>query len=261
MPRRLRQDFCNIYAFCRTADDLGDEVGDKSLALKYLADFRSQTLACYQGRTDTAVFTALKSTIDQFQIPIKPFIDLIDAFEQDQRITRYPDFPSVLDYCTRSANPVGHLVLYLSGYRDAERQALADKTCTALQLANFWQDIRRDMLERDRIYLPADSMARFSVSPQDIALGRCTPGFREMLHFEVDRCATLFEQGNALLPMIKSPLRQQISLFGSGGKAVLAAIRRQNYDTLSRRPVVSRGAKFRLFIRALSAMGAATFRS
>ena len=238
VPRRLRQDFCNIYAFCRTADDLGDEVGNRELALQYLAEFRRQTLECFAGSTGTAIFTALAVTIKRFDIPAKPFLDLISAFEQDQRLIRYPDFPTVLDYCTRSANPVGHLVLYLSGYRDEQRQALADKTCTALQLANFWQDVRRDLLERDRIYLPADSMARYGVTENDIRLGRCTPGFREMLRFEVDRCRELFQQGEALLDLVASPWRQQISLFGRGGMAVLAAIERQNYDTLTSRPVV-----------------------
>jgi squalene synthase HpnC len=258
VPRRLRQDFCNIYAFCRTADDLGDEVGNRNLALNYLAQFRQQTLDCFAGTTGTAVFTALSATIKRFDLPSRPFLDLISAFEQDQRLTRYPDFPTVLDYCTRSANPVGHLVLYLSGYRDAQRQMLADKTCTALQLANFWQDVRRDLLERDRIYLPADSMARFGVTEEDIRIGRCTDGFRQMLRFEVQRCREFFQQGEALLDLVASPWREQISLFGRGGRAVLAAIERQNYDTLSSRPVVRGRTKWALMLSALLTMGKAS---
>ncbi len=255
VPRRLRQDFCNIYAFCRTADDLGDEVGDRDLALEYLAEFRRQTLECFAGAPTTAIFTALATTIKRFDIPSKPFLDLILAFEQDQRVTRYPDFPMVLDYCSRSANPVGHLVLYLSGYRDAKRQILADHTCTALQLANFWQDVRRDLLERDRIYLPADSMARFGVTQDDIQLGRCTDGFRNLLRFEVGRCREFFHQGEALLGWVASPWREQISLFSRGGLAVLAAIERQNYDTLTSRPVVGRRTKWMLMLGALLTMG------
>ena len=255
VPRSMRQDFCNIYAFCRTADDLGDEVGDRARALECLADFRRQTIDCFAGSTQTAIFTALSATIKRHDLPIKPFLDLISAFEQDQQLTRYPDYPTLLDYCRRSANPVGHLVLYLSGYRDAERQDLADKTCTALQLANFWQDVRRDMLDRDRIYLPADAMVRHGVAEADIRSGRCTAGFREMLREEVVRCRELFHQGEALLDKVASPWREQISLFGQGGMAVLAAIERQNYDTLSSRPVVRRRTKLRLVLRALLTMG------
>jgi squalene synthase HpnC len=253
VPKALRQDFCNIYAFCRTADDLGDEVGDTQLALQYLADFRRQTEACYTGNTRTAVFTALSETIARHDIPRQPFLDLISAFEQDQHINRYETFDQVVDYCTRSADPVGRLVLYLAGYRDPQRQTLSDKTCTALQLANFWQDVRRDILDRNRIYLPADSMRKFGVDEQQIRAGRCDDHYRDLLKFEVDRCQALFDQGQALLPLIHTQLRSQISLFSRGGQAVLEAIRRQNYDTLTHRPSLSRPQKLGLMGRAVAA--------
>lgn len=259
VPKALRQDFCNIYAFCRTADDLGDEVGNPQLALEYLADFRRQTLDCYAGTTKTAVFTALSETIQKHDIPQRPFLDLISAFEQDQRVNRYETFAQVLDYCTRSADPVGRLVLYLAGYRDQQRQALSDKTCTALQLANFWQDVRRDILERNRIYLPADSMHKFEVDEQQIRQGRCDDHFRALLKFEVDRCQTLFDEGRALLPLIHRQLRSQISLFSAGGQAILAAIRQQNYDTLSHRPSLSKARKISLMARAMVAGALAVF--
>jgi squalene synthase HpnC len=251
LPRHLRQDFCNIYAFCRVADDLGDETGDREDSLRLLADFRRQTLDCYAGHASTAVFVALAQTIRRHQLPIEPFLDLIDAFEQDQRVLRYQSFDQLLDYCRRSANPVGRLVLYLCGYRDSQRQQLSDSTCTALQLANFWQDVRRDIVQRDRIYIPRESMDRFGVTEEQIRRAVCDDNYRNLMRFEVDRTAELFDRGAALLPMLRPSVRMQISLFDKGGRAVLASIRRQNYDTLSRRPALSRWQKSRLILSAL----------
>lgn len=254
VPRDLRQDFCNIYAFCRTADDLGDEVFDQALALRYLADFRHQTLDCYAGKVHTAVFTALTDTIQRHHLPVEPFLDLIAAFEQDQRVHRYETFPQLLDYCRRSADPVGRLVLYLCGYRDAQRQTLSDQTCTALQLTNFWQDVRRDLLQRDRVYLPAESLRRFHVSLEQLRQGRCDENYRQLLRFEVERTAVRFAEGERLLELIRPALRLPIALFSAGGLAVLEEIRRRNYDTLSARPALSRTRKLRLLIRAVAAM-------
>jgi len=258
VPRDLRQDFCNIYAFCRTADDLGDEVGDPTRALEYLTDFRHQTLECYQGRTTTAVFTALSDTIRRHDIPIQPFLDLIDAFIQDQRVNRYETFEQVLDYCRRSADPVGRLVLYLAGYRDQQRQTFSDKTCSALQLANFWQDVRSDLDKRDRIYLPMESMRRFGVTVEQLRQGVCDDNYRQLLKFEVDRCQAMFEEGLALIKLIRPSLRIQISLFSRGGLEVLSAIRGQNYDTLTSRPALSRWTHLRLIARALVATAIST---
>lgn len=260
LPRHLRQDFANVYAFCRTADDLGDEVGDKALALRYLERFKQFTHACYNGRPASPLFIALRETIAKYDIPVQPFLDLIDAFEQDQRVDRYETFEQVVDYCRRSANPVGRLVLYMCGYRDAERQQLSDRTCTALQLANFWQDVRRDILDRDRIYLPAESMRQFGVTEQQIVEGRCDAAFKNLIRFEVDRTESLFNEGERLLPMLNSDVRGQVTLFGKGGRAVLEAIRSQDYDTLTRRPVISGWKKGKLIAAALAACVAARFR-
>lgn len=251
LPRHLRQDFCNVYAFCRIADDLGDEVGDRALASEYLGRFREQLQTCYGGKADTAVFVALSGTIARHDIPIQPFLDLIDAFEQDQHINRYANFEQLQDYCRRSADPVGRLVLYLCGYRDEARQRLSDRICTGLQLANFWQDVRRDFVERNRIYLPADSMARFGVTEEQIASFRFDGHFRDLMKFEVDRAAACFDEGTALLPLLAPAVRRQISLFEQGGRAILRAIERQNYDTLSRRPSLSTWQKGRLIFKAL----------
>src|SRR5215472_6058499 len=186
LPRRLRQHFFNVYAYCRISDDLGDEVGDKAASLELLAQWQSELDACYGSTPKHPVFVALAETVRQFDIPKHEFSDLLTAFRQDQTITRFETFNHVLAYCKYSANPVGHLVLYLCGYRDAERQQLSDYTCTALQLANFWQDVSVDY-QKDRIYLPLEDLGRFSVSEDDITHERNTPAFCEMMKFEVER--------------------------------------------------------------------------
>jgi squalene synthase HpnC len=259
LPKHLRQDFCNIYAFCRVADDLGDETGDRDLSLRLLEDFRRQTLECFAGNATTAVFLALSETIRRRELPPEPFLDLIDAFEQDQRVFRYDTFEKVLDYCRRSANPVGRLVLYLCDYRDEKRQLLSDQTCSALQLANFWQDVRRDIRERDRIYIPKESMDRFGVTEEQIVAARCDENFRRLMRFEVDRCAEMFSRGDALLPMLRPAVRMQISLFGKGGRLVLSSIRRQKYDTLAKRPALTKWQKGGLIATTVAAMAGRMF--
>lgn len=252
LPKRLRQDFCNIYAFCRVADDLGDEVPDRLESLRLLKQFREMTTACHAGEATTALFIALAGTIRKYDIPIDPFLNLIDAFEQDQRIFRYDTFEQVVDYCRRSADPVGRLVLYLCGYRDAPRQILSDKICTALQLTNFWQDVKKDILDRDRIYLPRESMKKFGVDESQIRQGRIDQNYRNLIQFEVDRTSQWFDQGEALLPLLGKSVRPQISLFAKGGRAILKAIRRQDYDTLTTRPSLDKWQKGRLILSAFA---------
>ncbi|MEI8197770.1 MAG: squalene synthase HpnC, partial [Phycisphaerae bacterium] len=205
-----------------------------------------------QGQVNTAVFVALRETIRKHDIPAQPFLDLIDAFEQDQRVLRYETFAQVVDYCRRSADPVGRLVLYMCGYRDTQRQQLSDRTCTALQLTNFWQDVRRDILERDRIYLPRESMERFGVTEAQLREGRCDENYRRLISFEVARTAALFDEGEKLLPLLDRKYRGQIALFGQGGRAILHAIRKQGYDTLTRRPRLGKLQKLRLMLGALA---------
>ena len=168
LPRHLHQDFCNVYAFCRIADDLGDELHDPARSLDELARLAEQTHACFAAKADSNLFVALADSVARHHLPITPFLDLIDAFAQDQRVTRYDTFAQLLDYCRRSADPVGRLVLHLCDYHDQQRQQLSDQTCTALQLANFWQDVRRDLRERDRIYVPRESMDRFGLSEAEL---------------------------------------------------------------------------------------------
>jgi squalene synthase HpnC len=251
VPRRLRQDFCNVYAFCRLADDAADEQDSPQAALAMLGELKELTNACYEGKTSSALFVALSETIRRHDLPRQPFLDLIDAFEQDQRVRRYDTFPQLLDYCRRSANPVGRLVLYLCGYRDEARKGLADKICTALQLTNFWQDVRRDILERDRIYIPRHTMRQFGVNEEQIREGRCDDSFRALLRHEVERTEAFFAGGDALAPMLDKKYRRQIMLFSRGGRAILQAIRRQDYDTLSHRPKLSAWRKGRLMLTLL----------
>ncbi len=249
LPKRLHQHFYNLYAYCRISDDLGDEVGDKQQSLLLLDEWEAELKQCYSGEPRHPVFVALRDTVREFGIPQHEFSDLLIAFRQDQSITRFPTFEDVLGYCRYSANPVGHLVLYLCGYRDPERQHLADYTCTALQLANFWQDVAVDY-QKGRVYLPLESLAQFGVSEDDIAKRRCTPQFRSMMKCEVDRARDWFRRGLPLARMVDRHLAIDIELFSRGGLAILRAIERQNYDVLRRRPVVSRSRKLRLLARA-----------
>ncbi len=196
MPSRLRQHFFNVYAYCRISDDLGDEVGDTAASLELLDQWQHELDACYEGSPKHPVFVALAETVRQFDIPKHEFSDLLIAFRQDQTVTRFETFNDVLAYCNYSANPVGHLVLYLCGYRDPERQQLSDFTCTALQLANFWQDVSADYA-KGRIYLPLEDLHLFNVSEDDIARNQNTPAFCAMMKFEVERARDWFRQGPA----------------------------------------------------------------
>ena len=239
LPERLRQHFFNIYAYCRISDDLGDEVGDPRASLEMLDQWQAELDACYAGNPRHPVFVALQETVRQFDIPKQPFDDLLKAFRQDQTITRYETFDDLLGYCRYSANPVGHLVLYLCGYRDAERQALSDFTCTALQLANFWQDVSDDYA-KGRIYLPLEDLRRYQVSEDDISAARNTPAFCEMMRFEVERARQWFQQGLPLAGKVDRELAVDIELFSRGGQEILNAIERQGYAVLGRRPAISK---------------------
>jgi squalene synthase HpnC len=249
LPRPLRQHFFNVYAYCRISDDLGDEVGDPEASLRLLDQWEAELDACYTGTPRHPVFVALADTVRRFDIPAEPFRDLLTAFRQDQRIRRYPSFDDVLGYCRYSANPVGRLVLYLCGYRDPERQALSDFTCTALQLANFWQDVSVDY-RKGRIYLPMQDLAGYGVSENDIAHGQNTPAFCQMMSFEVARARDWFRQGRPLVEQVDRALAIDIELFSRGGQEILHVIERQGYAVLGRRPVISKARKLVLVARA-----------
>ena len=250
LPRRLHQHFYNVYAYCRWADDLGDEVASPLRALELLDWWESELRACYAGSPSHAVFVALERTIRQFDIPIEPFLDLLKAFRQDQTVHRYSDWDAVLGYCRYSANPVGRLVLYLCGYRDAERQQFSDATCTALQLANFWQDVDRD-LAKDRIYIPLDGLVVHGLTEADL-FARCFDArYVSLMKELVARTRELFVAGLPLRERVSPELRTDIELFSRGGLAVLDAIEANGYNTLEHRPALSRSTQARLLGRAL----------
>jgi squalene synthase HpnC len=254
LPKPLRPHFHSIYAYCRISDDLGDEVGDRSVALALLDLWGRELDACYEGRARHPVFVALAETIRACNIPKEPFADLLVAFRQDQTVTRYATMDEVLGYCRYSANPVGRLVLYACGEvppgKIDENFQLSDSTCSALQLANFWQDVRVDFT-KDRVYLPQDDMRRFGVSDETIALGVATPEFRALLRHEVDYARALFELGLPLIGRVNRDLALDLDLFSRGGLEILRAIERRDYDVLSARPSISRRTKLALALRAL----------
>src|SRR5438067_3749380 len=249
LPKRLRQHFFNVYAYCRISDDLGDEVGDPVQSLTLLAEWQAELDRCYAGAPRHPVFVALRETVRLLDIPKQPFADLLIAFRQDQSITRYATFDDLLGYCRYSADPVGHLVLYVCGYRDAERQQLSDYTCTALQLANFWQDIAVDY-GKGRIYLPLESLRHFDVDESVIASSHATPQFIELMRSEVTRAREWFGRGLPLVEKVDPALAVDIELFSRGGVEILDAIERQGFDVLRPRPAISKSRKLRLLVRA-----------
>ena len=250
LPKELHQDFYNVYAYCRWADDLGDEIGDRQESLRLLAWWREELEAMYRGQASHPVFVALKNTAAKHDIPIEPFDRLIRAFEQDQTVTRYQTFEDVFGYCVNSANPVGRLVLYLCGYRDAERQRLSDYTCTALQLANFWQDVTVDLL-KDRIYLPLSLFERHGYTEAELRAHQFTPAFRAVMVEAIEVAQGLFEKGLPLVKMLDRRLALDIELFSRGGMRILEKIRRQNYDVLKRRPYISKPERVGILLRCL----------
>src|SRR5437588_2424491 len=252
LPKALHQHFYNVYAYCRWADDLGDEIPDAARALELLDWWKRELDACYEGKPSHPVFVALRETILAKDIPKHPFADLLKAFRQDQTVKRYPNWDAVLGYCVHSANPVGRLVLYLCGYRDERRQRLSDATCTALQLANFWQDVSRD-LDIGRIYIPLDAAAAHGLSESDICGRRFNECYVRLMKELIGRTRALFTEGNALLKMVDGRLAVDLEMFTRGGLAVLDAIEAMGYDTLHRRPSVSRVKQAGLLGRALVA--------
>jgi squalene synthase HpnC len=248
LPRHLLRHFHAIYAYCRWADDLADETGGGSRALALLRWWREELFACYHGRPNHPVMVALQETVHTYDIPPEPFIDLLFAFEQDQLVKRYRTYEQLLDYCRCSANPVGRLVLYLFRSFDDDRARLSDHVCTALQLANFWQDVARDYAI-GRVYLPEEDCARFGYPPE--ALGRFTASFCELMRFEVDRTRDLFYRGFPLVEAVPAEARADVELFIRGGLAILRKIEARGYDVWQRRPTLAKWEKGALLAGAL----------
>ena len=242
LPRRLLRHFHAVYAYCRWADDLADEAGGGARALHLLRWWREELLHCYEGKPRHPVMIALAETIRRFDIPATPFLDLLYAFEQDQLIKRYSTYEQLRGYCRYSANPVGRLVLYLCESFEESRARLADNVCTALQLANFWQDVGRD-LDIGRVYLPAEDCRRFGYPEADLRARRFTPAFAGLMRFEVERTRALFFQGLPLVELMPAEVRTDIDLFIRGGLAILRRIEDYRYNVWQARPVLSRWQK------------------
>ena len=265
VPKRLRHHVHAVYAFARVADDLADEgyadprahsKGDAPSESERLALFRNYRQAWQNAQeglpydpTYAWIFTPLQKTQAELNLPESLFSDLLSAFEQDIVQRRYQSFSDVLDYCRRSANPIGRLVLLIHGERSSELAQLSDHVCTALQLANFWQDVSVD-LGKDRIYLPQNDLPRFGVTEEDLFAGKVTPNFRNLLRYQTERAWEFFHQGETLSHRLKRPLSWEIRLTWLGGSEILRKIQRQNYDTLSHRPVVTKVDFVRLALQA-----------
>jgi phytoene synthase len=248
VPSHLQKHVHAVYAFARTADDFADEGYDQ--ADPWTPDRRLAALHDWEAQLFTAtptnrIFLAVQDTIQKLDLPVSLFTDLLSAFQQDVVKPRYANFPEVLDYCRRSANPVGRLVLLLHGRREPYQHELSDCICTGLQLANFWQDVSVDLL-KDRIYLPQDEQMLFGVHESDLFAGRVTPEYRRLLRFQVERTRELFARGALLPPLLEPKLAWEIRLTWHGGSSILDAIEALDYNTLQHRPKLSKLDLFRL---------------
>jgi squalene synthase HpnC len=250
LPRPLLRHFHAVYAYCRWADDLADETRGGAFALELLRWWREELQRCYDGHPRHPVFVALRDTVRRFDIPRQPFLDLLFAFEQDQLVHRYRTFEDLRAYCRCSANPVGRLVLYLTGACDDKSAALSDHVCTALQLANFWQDVARDY-DLGRVYLPEEDRHRFGYGDDDLRARRFTSPFAELLRFEVDRTRDLFYRGFPLVDRVPPAVQADVELFIQGGLAILRKIEQAGYDVWARRPVLAKWEKGALLAGAL----------
>jgi len=250
LPRGLRQHMSNLYAFCRWSDDLGDETGDTARSTELLAWWRSELDRCFRGEASHPVYVALRPTIERFELQSQPFEDLISAFQQDQRVTEYETFDQLRDYCRRSADPVGRLVLKLFEQSTPAHVEWSDSICTGLQLANFWQDVDRD-LTKGRIYLPREDRLRFGYSDDDLRARRTTPAFLELMKFEVGRAREFFETGRPLLRSVEGGrLRLALELFLGGGLKILDEIESIGYRVWDQRPTVTKAAKVGLLLKS-----------
>lgn len=263
VPKRLRKHVYSIYAFARTADDFADEgyetLGartslsanpDEAQRLAALDDWQQKLEDCYSGKADHPIFIAVAATVKELNLPKKLFTDLLSAFKQDVVKRRYANFDEVLDYCTRSANPVGRLILLLFGYREERLHQLSDQICTALQLANFWQDVAVD-IGKDRVYLPQDELAQFGVSVDELRENKFSDRYGALLKFQVERTWEFFQRGRPLPEAVSGRLKYELRLTWFGGTRILERVEELGYDTLNQRPKISTFDKLRLLGRTL----------
>lgn len=253
IPKRLRKHFYSIYAFARIADDFADEGYGEGHSererLEVLDEWRVMLRESLAGRARHPVFVALAQTIEQFDLPAPLFEDLLSAFAQDVTVRRYENFEELLDYCRRSANPIGRLILLLFGYRDDQLHQWSDDICSALQLANHWQDVAID-LDKDRIYLPREDLSRFGMTTDDLRLRRANDGFRRMLRFEVERAHDMFIAGKPLCTSVSGRLGLELRVVWLGGVRILERIKQNGYDVFAQRPVITATDKLKILFAA-----------
>ena len=249
LPRRMRQPFYNIYAYCRYADDLGDESPSTQVATERLLQWRDGLRRCFAGESTHPIFEALQATIWEFDLKIEPFHHLLDAFLQDQVKVRYATFAELLGYCENSANPVGRIVLRLAEADTPENVRLSDFICTGLQLANHWQDVARDF-QSGRVYLPQEDAQKFHVDLEQLKSDNQRIAFMSLMRFQCERAKAFLEQGKPLAGQVPKWLANDVRLFVHGGLATLEAIARQNFDVRHARPKVARSRQLRLMLAA-----------
>lgn len=242
LPKQYRPAVAVVYHVARYADDLADE-GDASAAerLAALDECSAELQRIERGEPAlTARFQALAPVVAKYAIPLPLFEDLFSAFRQDVVKTRYPNFGEVIDYCRRSANPVGRILLHIFGQTDSRQLALSDGICSALQLVNFWQDVAID-LKKDRIYLPQDDLQRFGVTEADLALGIASPAFKQLMRFECDRTRRMLRAGSPLGVQLPGRVGLEIRTIVLAADRVLSKIKLAQYDVFNARPTLTRG--------------------
>ncbi len=250
LPARVRPAVQAIYAFARVADDFADEEAHEGRRIERLEEWQRMLDGCFRGEAIHPVFVALRDAIVAFGLPRQPFADLLAAFRMDVTCRRYPDEPALLEYCRLSANPVGRLLLRLFGHDDPTLERRSDAICTALQLANHWQDVAVD-LKKDRIYLPADALARHGVREEDLMAARPTEGFRALMREQITRVRARFAEGRPLCDAVRGRFRLELRLTFLGGQRILDKIEGARYDVLSRRPELGPADALMVLGRAL----------
>jgi hydroxysqualene synthase len=253
IPKQLRRHFYSIYAFARIADDFADEGHSEGYSererLDLLDEWRRMLTESLAGRAGHPVFVALAQTITEFNLPRALFEDLLSAFAQDVTVRRYQSFDELLDYCRRSANPVGRLILLLFGYRDEQRHRWSDDICTALQLANHWQDVAID-LDKDRIYLPHEDLSRFELTVEDLMCRQASEGFKRLMKFEVERAREIFARGKPLCTSVSGRLGLELRVVWLGGMRILQRTEENGYDVFAHRPVITVKDKLKILLVA-----------
>jgi phytoene synthase len=255
IPKRLRKHFYSIYAFARIADDFADEGYGQGYSegerLDLLNEWRRMLMESLAGQARHPVFVALAQTAAEFDLPSVLLEDLLSAFAQDVTLRRYESFDQLVDYCRRSANPIGRLILLLFGYRDEQRQQWSDEICTALQLTNHWQDVAID-LEKDRVYLPEEDLSQFELSVDDLKRRGASDGVKRLIKFEVERARQMFARGKPLCTSVSGRLGLELRSVWLGGMRILDHIEQNGYDVFGGRPVITSTDKLKILLGAAS---------